>query len=105
MKAIKFDEEKVRNCVEAYKDGHGKYPYLIMSKKTLDLAPVKGRTMFSTITVGNNAYHNSDDDKPKSITIDGTKYISEEELKEVNILYQCKVLIDDALEIGEVYIA
>ena len=105
MKAIKFDEEKVRNCVEAYKDEHGKYPYLIMSKKTLDLTPIMGRTIYSGSIVINNNYYNSDDDKPKSITIDGIKYISEEELKKVKFLYQCKILIDDALEIGEVYIA
>ena len=35
MNALKFNEQKVLNCIAAYHDEHGDYPYLIMNEKMM----------------------------------------------------------------------
>ena len=37
MTGIKFDEEKVINCIKSYHDMHGEYPYLICGEETIKI--------------------------------------------------------------------
>ena len=40
MKTIKLDVEKIKHCIDGYKDEHDKFPYLIMSNKTIRLTAI-----------------------------------------------------------------
>ncbi len=88
MNAIKFDEEKVKKCIDAYYDEKGVYPYLIMSEKTktelLDKSPDNRKlwTLPSYIHVGDTT------EKPK----------------ECPIWKSAKILFDNDLKFGEVYV-
>ncbi len=82
MIAIKFDEEKVGHCIQAYKDERGKNPYLIMSEKTAKILPKLTNTI--------------------RITPDGTTIQYDNTPRSWN---NCKILIDDDLEFGEVHIS
>lgn len=103
MIAIKFDKEKVENCINAYKEEHGKLPYLIMSSKTKELLPQN----YGYINTGDLSFTISTTtiEKPKDIIIGGMKYIPEEELKKgFGAWYGCKIMIDDDLDYGEILI-
>ena len=102
MIAIKFDEEKVKHCIQAYKDEHGKHPYLIMSEKTREILPPPTPTAYC----GGLAFGDIKiDNKAIDLVIDGTKYISEEEAKKGSGNWNgCKIMIDNDLEFGEVHI-
>lgn len=106
MKAIKIDVEKIEHCVDAYKDEHGKNPYLIMNTKTRELLPpVFSHTGNTTISLGDICISNSNITKPIDLVINGTKYISEDEIKKGSEIWLgCKIMIDNTLELGEVHI-
>ena len=103
MIGIKFDEEKVKNYIQAYKDGHGKYPYLLMNEKTYKILPYEA----TTITTNGSIYTTTTNIilTPQEITVDGTKYVREDKCKRKTLFWEnCKVMIDNDLEFGEVHI-
>ena len=108
MKAIKFDEQKVTNCIQAYYDQHGKYPYLIMNQNTADILPpqMTYNTGMGVIYGGNsNTTIAIKDTKPEKITIDNEQYTRDiAVVKSLYVWHNCKVMIDGDLEFGEVHI-
>ena len=101
MKAIKLDVEKIKHCIDGYKDEHGKPPYLIMSSKTKELFPpsisITSEELY--ISTSTNIFTS-----PESIVIGDKKYILEKNLEKISTWNECKIMIDDTLELGEVHI-
>lgn len=110
MKAIKFDEAKVINCIQAHFDQYEKYPYLIMSQKTANILPSDTVTSVLVPVDGiavNNTWANSitiAPQKPKEISIDNEKYTRADTGKSPTVWHKCKVMIDNSMEFGEVHI-
>ena len=100
MRAIMLDVEKIKHCIDGYKDEHGKLPYLIMSSKTKKLLP------FSSSITSNEGFCISTNivTSLESISIDGKKYVPEESIGKIENWNKCKIMIDDTLEFGEVRI-
>ena len=109
MTGIKFDEEKVKRCIEAYHDMHGQYPYLICSELTRKILPSEIKENSFAIT-SDQIYVTSAIHTPKkldidSITVDEKKYIAEDSIhKDYGTWYGAKILIDNKLEFGEVHV-
>ena len=115
MKAIKFDEEKVKKCIESYYDQYEKYPYLVMNKETYKILPAEKKsitllsddcnitmpaTYCSSITVSGNPINKN----PESIKIDDTEYIKRKSEEALGEWHKATILIDNNLEFGEVHI-
>lgn len=104
MRAIMLDVEKIKHCIDGYKDEHGKLPYLIMSSKTKELLPPSSSiTLNEGLCVSTSMITNIVT-SPESIVIDGKKYILEKNLNKIAVWNECKIMIDDTLEFGEVHI-
>jgi len=97
--AVKFDENKVINCIQAYKEEHNKNPYLIMSEKTQKL--LSPNTIFY-----NGGYINNFINSTKiSGTLQDDKTKDDIVYKPVSwSWYSCKIMIDNDLEFGEIHI-
>lgn len=103
MLAIKFDEEKVKCCIQAYKDEHGKNPYLVMNEKTRAILPPTPPTTYCIST--DEIMIGRQENLVNTITINDKKYISEEEAKKGSgNWFGCKIMIDNDLEFGEIHI-
>ena len=84
MKAIKLDVEKIKHCIDGYKDEHDKPPYLIMSNKTKELLQPSILSSCDSVSFGDvcisssaiNVNTNSID-----IVINGTRYIAEDKIR------------------------
>lgn len=107
MKAIKFDEEKVAKCIEAFYDQRDTYPYLICSEKTADFIKnsIEEPRPFTAESITTN-----------SLTL-GTVEIGKLSTGNVNVTVNnnnkpkdygyfggAKIMIDNALPFGEVLI-
>lgn len=90
MLGIKFDEEKVCHCIQAYKDEHGKNPYLIMSEKTVKILPLSMQTTYISSS-------------PISFSIGGQTSVDDNATKNKS-WKNCKILIDNDIDFGEVYV-
>lgn len=117
MRAIKFDEVKVVNCIQAYHDQHGEYPYLIMCKETANILPSDVVTVATTAsTVSSTVFPvpdivakwsnniTVDNTKPEQISIDNEKYTRANVTDSSFVWHNCKVLIDNGMKFGEVHI-
>ena len=95
MNAIKFDEEKVKKCIDVYHDMHGTYPYLILSEETRKILPSDKQISTLTISnemilkVGNNSYSLDNEDKKQP---------------DYGTWHGARVLVDNKLDLGEVHI-
>lgn len=112
MIAIKFDKEKVENSIDAYKEEHGKYPYLVMSEKTYNLLPNENslvinnnsiwiaRTDTIRVTPGNSI--NLDE---MTIKINDSEFVNKNKSgQSYGIWHNAKILIDNSLPYGEVHV-
>lgn len=108
MNGIKFNEECIRKCIEAYHDMHNKYPYMICNEKTMEIIPEEKRTPSLTMNSSNIIYSSgfSDSDiEIKSISINSDKYVKEEPSnKSCKTWYGAKIIIDNDMKFGEVEI-
>lgn len=85
---LKFNEESINTQITAFKDAHDRNPYIICSKKTYELFPECERIEHNGfIHLSYNELH-----------INGSN-------NTYHIYKDCKVFIDDELEIGEVIFA
>lgn len=95
MNAIMFDKEKVKKCIDAYHDEKGAYPYLIMSEKTktdlLDKSPsdISAMEITSITSI--------------SFCVNNTTHTTEES-KKLPVWKNAKILFDNDLEFGEIYV-
>lgn len=109
MNAIKFDENKVRKCIEAYHDMHDKYPIMMCNEKTIKIIPeeVKSTSSFSIvdslcdcgITNTSNPFTDIE------ISINSDKYVKEKSIDRscnCKSWYGAKIMIDNDLKFGEV---
>lgn len=104
MRAIKLDVEKIKHCIDGYKDEHNKPPYLIMSSKTKKLLPSSSSiTLNEGLCISTSMITNIVT-SPESIVVDDKKYILEKNLDKIATWNECKIMIDDTLELGEVHI-
>lgn len=95
MTGIKFDEEKIRNCVESYYHICGEYPYLICSEETMKIIPEEKKENYFTIT---QSYLST-------TPIIGNNIVKEEQDKKIlDTWYNAKIIIDNDLKYGEVLI-
>lgn len=106
LKAIKFDEEKVKRCIDAYHDQNGKYPYVIINEQTYKILPpekpLEGMLYLdcSKMTIGTTTEHTD-----QYIQKNGCEYILKETAyKPCRTWYGGKVMIDNTLSFGEVHI-
>jgi len=118
MKAIKFDEEKVLNCIKAYHDMHGEYPYLICNNETRKMIPKEKVDYSNCLTFGidninsitttantNSITTTSKSYPPEEIKINYQKYIKEENVnKSYGTWYGAKIIIDNSMGFGEVHV-
>ena len=108
MRVIKLDVEKIKHCIDGYKDEHDKSPYLIMSNKTKELLPPSISSSCDSVSFGDVCISSSAINaiaNPIDIVINGTRYIAEDKIrKEAGTWCGCRILIDDKLELGEVHI-
>ena len=105
MRAIKLDVEKIKHCIDGCKDERGKPPYLIMSSKTKELLlPSSCITLNKEFYMSSSMITTNTVTSPESILIDDKKYVLEKNLDKIATWNECKILIDDTLELGEVYI-
>ena len=103
MKAIKLDVEKIKHCIDAYKDEHGKNPYLVMNEKTREILPPTLPTTYCIST--SEIIMGKQENSVNTITINNEKYIPEKEAKKGSgNWFGCKIMIDNDLEFGEVHI-
>ena len=103
MIAVKFDDKKVISCIQAYKDEHGKNPYLVMNEKTREILPLTPQTIYCTST--SEIIIGKQENLVDTITINDEKYIPEKEAKKGSgHWFDCKIMIDNDLEFGEVHI-
>ena len=107
LKAIKFDEEKVRRCIDAYHDQYDEYPYVIINEKTYKILPpekpLEGMLYLDYSKMTINA--TTEEHKDQIIQKNGCDYILKEDAyKPRRTWYGCKVMIDNTLEFGEVHI-
>ena len=112
MTGIKFDEEKVINCIKSYHDMHGEYPYLICGEETRKIIPEEKKDIKAIYNTLNTLATKSTDlcingimDSP-SIEFGGKKYIAEDSIKCMNYgtWYGAKILVDNNLKFGEILI-
>ena len=107
MNGIKFNEECIRKCIEAYHDMHNKYPYMICNEKTMEIIP-KELTSPLMINGSNLIYSSGFSDSGmeiKSISINSDKYVKEEPSnKSCKTWYGAKIIIDNDMKFGEVEI-
>lgn len=112
MIAIKFDKEKIENSINAYKEEHGKYPYLIMSEKTYKLLPTE-----SSFAINSNGImcgytdtirvipSNSSNLDEMTIKINDNEFVNKNKSgKSYGTWHNAKILIDNGLPYGEVHI-
>ncbi len=104
MRAIMLDVEKIKHCIDGYKDEHGKLPYLIMSSKTKELLPPSSSITPNEALCITGMITTNNVTSLKSISIDGKKYVPEESIGKIENWNKCKIMIDDTLEFGEVHI-
>ena len=99
MFILKIDQEKIKKCIEVYKDQHnGEKPYIICNEKTAKLITSekeKPKTLSSVIA--NNITYNIQTPIEK-IEINGIKFIKNKKWDGIT------VFIDDELEFGEIHI-
>lgn len=109
MTGIKFDEEKVINCIKSYHDMHGEYPYLICGEETRKIIPEEKKDIYNTLNTlaikSADLCINNTMDFP-SIEFGGKKYIAEDSIKckDYGTWYGAKILVDNNLKFGEVLI-
>lgn len=109
MYAIKFDEGKIENAINAFYDTNGRYPYLICNRKTEELClecvkKENDRTAsigsFSIIETNNIALN------PPKIVINDIEYVTKNSVdKTPNKWNNATILIDPSLKFGEVIMA
>ena len=91
MFGFKFDEDKIKVAIDIYKEEHGSYPYLILSTETEKYLPTPiptSSSLFITCFAD-----------PKD-----TKDITEVDKSKRTKWYNSKILIDDDLKFGEIFI-
>ena len=109
MTGIKFDEEKVINCIKSYHDMHGEYPYLICGEETIKIIQEEKKDIkdiYNTLAIkSTDLCINGIMDSP-SIEFGGKKYIAEDfiKCKDYGTWYGAKILVDNNLAFGEVLI-
>ena len=107
MIGIKFDEEKIKNCIEAYHNLHGEYPYLICAEKTMEIIPEEEKDMYALRSLTSADLCIKSTIEFLTIEIGGKKYINVDSIEKCNdygTWYGAKILIDNKLEFGEVLI-
>ena len=108
MNAIKFDENKVRKCIEAYHDMHDKYPYMMCNEKTIKIIPeeIKSSSYYSipdSICYCTTSCASTPSMDIDSISINSDKYVKEKsEKSNCKSWYGAKIMIDNDLKFGEV---
>lgn len=101
------------SCIAAYHDEHGNYPYLVMNSKMAEKYFSKKYGIIKASENSNMIYDNSSmiydassiaskKQYPQTITIDNKEYSCV--MKELAKWENCKIVIDDDLEFGEIYI-
>lgn len=112
MIAIKFDKDKVKNSIDAYKEEHGKYPYLIMSEKTYKLLPTENSFAINnnvirygyTDTIGVTPDNSINLDE-MTIKINDNEFVNKNKSgKSYGTWHNAKILIDNGLPYGEIHI-
>lgn len=107
MNFIKIDEEKLHKYIDVFYEQNKKYPYLICSKKTAEMLPNHCSfiaTNIQTVAIGQEISLSSGPYKPKNISIDGKEYIPKNSPLYEKYWGNCKVIIDNDLEYGEIRI-
>ena len=109
MYAIKFDEEKINNAINAFYDTNGRYPYLICNRKTekLCLECVKKESN-GTISIGSFGAigTNNITPNPPKIVINDIEFVSKNSIDNTpNKWNNATILIDQNLKFGEIIIA
>ncbi len=108
MNCMKFDEEKVMKNIEAYRDQHGKDPYLIMNSKTLQMLPKESN--YISLTSSGLAFGSANVSTKSIVPVeeikvgDLTYVLKTSEKHEYEKWHGVKILIDEELELGVVYI-
>lgn len=109
MTGIKFDEEKVRNCIESFYEMNGRYPYLICSKETIKIIPKPKFETYSikdsNLTINKSYVENTlTDELINEISVIGRTFVDKEKIKdnEYGAWYNATILIDNKLPFGEV---
>ena len=93
MFGFKFDEDKIKAAIDIYKEEHESYPYLILNTETEKYLPTPipiptSSSLFITCFVD-----------PKD-----TKDITEADKSKRTKWYNSKIIIDDDLKFGEIFI-
>ena len=110
MNAIKFDEESVKKCIEAYYLQHDKYPYLIMNEDTYKILPTDTCTITYNseqckvvgMMLGNVATTQLD---ANSLKIGDAVYVlNDEKPKSYGTWHGARILLDGKMKFGEVHI-
>ena len=109
MTGIKFDEEKVKKCIEAYHDMNDEYPYLVCSEETRKILPPEKKDNYFTITadkiIASDIMCLSSKYQLETITVNDKKFVLDEFApKDYGTWYGAKILVDNKLEFGEVHV-
>lgn len=96
MNTMKFDFDMLDKCIDVYEKTHEQAPYIICSKKTFDLIKSKVASYITPNSILTTSYSIGNVD----IQID----TSDEKYKH-GMYNGCKILIDDDLKLGEVFVA
>ena len=96
------------NCIAAYHDEHGDYSYLIMNEKMMKKLPKKHGVINVSENGGISSYTSGSiilkNQYPQTIAVDGKEYIPANDKNDLIKWQNCKIMIDDDLEFGEIYI-
>ena len=93
MFGFKFDEDKIKAAIDIYKEEHESYPYLILNTETEKYLP----TEIAIPTYSSSFITCFVDSK-------GTKDITEVDKSKRTKWHNAKILIDDDLRFGEIFI-
>ena len=96
MNMMKFDFDMLDKCIDVYKKTQEQTPYIICSKKTFDLIRSKAGSYIISDNILTTSYNIGNVD----IQID----TSDEKYKH-GMYYGCRILIDDDLKLGDVFVA